>query len=208
MGIGRFVRIIDDHRAAFQHRILSPVTAVLARIGVRPFHLNLLALVFGLLCAMLVAQGGLRTAAVMLALSTLADGLDGDLARLLQLDSDFGAFVDSVFDRYADLAILLAVSWHFRYESPKYLFLTYATIAGTVVTSYSRARGESLGKFVGSKGILTRAERMVLLLVGFAYPPTLRAAIWMLAVLSNVTAMQRIWLYSGLLNREPRGKSN
>jgi archaetidylinositol phosphate synthase len=207
MNIGRFVRNIEDYRAVFQHRILSPATAVIARMGARPLHLNVLALAFGLLCAIFVAQGGLRTAAVMLALSTLADGLDGDLARALRLDSDFGAFVDSVFDRYVDLAILLAISWHFRHETPKYMLLTDATIVGTVVTSYSRARGESLVKSVGSKGILTRAERMVLLLVGFAYPPTLRAVIWMLAVLSNVTAVQRIWLYCSLVNREPRGKS-
>jgi phosphatidylglycerophosphate synthase len=208
MGIRRFIGNIDGHRAAFQHRILSPVTAVLVRIGVRPLHLNVLALAFGLLCAIFVAQGGLRTAAAMLALSTLADGLDGDLARSLQLDSDFGAFVDSVSDRYVDLAVLLAVAWCFRYQAPRYVLLTYATIAGTVVTSYSRARGESLGQSVGSKGILTRAERMVLLLVGFAYPPTLRAVIWVLAVLSNVTAIQRIWIYCNLVNRETRGKPN
>jgi phosphatidylglycerophosphate synthase len=208
MGIGRSVRNIADHRAALQHRILSPVTAVLVRIGVRPLPLNVLALAFGLLCAIFVAQEELRTAAVMLALSTLADGLDGDLARSLQLDSDFGAFVDSVSDRYVDLAILLAVSWYFRYQESKYLLLTYATIAGTVVTSYSRARGESLGQSLGSKGILTRVGRMVLLLVGFVYPPTLRVVIWVLAVLSNVTAIQRIWLYCNLVSRETRGKSN
>src|SRR5258708_28237100 len=160
----------DDNRAAFQHRVLSPVTGVLVRIGVRPIHLNVLAFAFGLLSAIFVAQGRLGTAAVLLALSTLADGLDGDLARSLRADSDFGAFVDSVFDRYVDLAILLAVSWYFRCESPKYLFFAYATIVGTVVTSYSRARGEGLGMNAVPKGLLSRAERMLFLLLAFAFP--------------------------------------
>ena len=206
MAIGSFVRDISDHRAACQHRILSPMTAVVARMGLRPLHLNVLALALGLLCAVFVAQGGFLIAAVMLALSTLADGLDGELARSLQMDSDLGAFVDSVFDRYVDLAILLAVSWYFRHGAPTYVFLTYATIAGTVVTSYSRARGESLGKCVGAKGVLTRAERMVLLFIGFAYPRALRVVVWALAVFSNVTAIQRIWLYCALVSKETRRK--
>jgi phosphatidylglycerophosphate synthase len=141
------------------------VTGVLARIGVRPIHLNVLAFAFGLLCAIFVAQGRLDTGAVLLALSTLADGLDGALACSLRMDSNFGAFVDSVFDRYIDLAILLAVLWYFRYESPKYLFLAYATIIGTVVTSYSRARGEGLGMNAVPKGLLSRAERMLFVII-------------------------------------------
>jgi CDP-diacylglycerol--glycerol-3-phosphate 3-phosphatidyltransferase len=119
------------------------------------------------------------------------DALDGTMARLRGEPSDFGAFVDSVTDRYSELVIFLGLLLYYNQQGNWVNILgVYLAAAGSVLVSYIRARAQSLG-YEAKVGILTRAERYAVL------APTLIfnipwVGVWIIAVLANITAMQRI----------------
>lgn len=189
-----------------RYRATAPIGLVLVSLGVRPTHLNLLGLAFGLLAAYAVGTAHPGVAAATLALSGFCDGLDGVVARRLRVESDFGTFFDSVLDRYVDTAVLLGMAWYFSRQAMElYVLLCFAAVVGTVVTSYARARAESLGLSSRYIGLMNRPERIVLLVVGFAFPPALTAVVWILAILSNATAVHRIVFYSAEARLRPPG---
>ena len=175
----------------------------MVKMGIRPTALNFVGLFAGLLSAMWISRGELFLAAVALFVAGLADSLDGVVARTLKAESDFGTFFDSVLDRYVDTAVLLGLAWYFMSrEMPLYVFLTFSTVVGTVVTSYSRARAQSLGLSPRNVGPIIGPERMTLLLiVGLFIPSTLLAISWVLAVLSNFTAIRRIIFFGADIQR-------
>jgi CDP-diacylglycerol--glycerol-3-phosphate 3-phosphatidyltransferase len=119
------------------------------------------------------------------------DALDGTMARLRGEPSDFGAFVDSVIDRYSELLIFGGLLTHYLRTSQDILAgLTFAAAAGSVLVSYTRARAEGLG-FHAKVGILTRVERFVILVPSLVFGiPWLGVGI--IAVFANITALQRI----------------
>lgn len=181
----------------FRDRISAPLVSFLLAIGLRPTPINFIGLFAGLLAAFVVSWGNFSLAAIILLFSGLADMLDGAVARALKVESKFGVFFDSVCDRYVDTAFLLGLSWYFMNQSaPIYVFLTFATVVGTVVTSYSRARAESLSLSSRYIGFMNRPERIILLLIGVVFPQTLPAVFWILAILTNITAIHRIVFYS------------
>ncbi len=120
------------------------------------------------------------------------DALDGTMARLRGEASDWGAFVDSVSDRYSELIILGALLYHFALQNqPLNEVATFAAAAGSVLVSYVKARAEAQS-FSAKEGLLTRAERYLVL------GPTLLfnipvVGVWIIAVLANFTALQRIY---------------
>ena len=121
------------------------------------------------------------------------DMLDGALARVTSRQSTFGAFLDSLLDRYSEATILLALIFVFtvRGATPQVL-LVYAVAVGSILISYARARAEGLG--VECKvGIAPRPERVLILGLGLLFNGfTALAALVVLAILTHVTAMQRL----------------
>ena len=120
------------------------------------------------------------------------DALDGTMARLRGEANEFGAFVDSVTDRYSELFILGGLLYYFTTHNDQVsTVVVYAAAAGSVLVSYIKARADSL-KFDANVGILTRMERYLviapLLLLNL---PIL--AVWIVAILANITALQRFW---------------
>ena len=178
-------------------RVSAPLANILIRLGVSPTHLNVVGLITGILAAFFVARGWLRAAAVFVLFSGLADAMDGVVARARGLDSPFGEFVDSVCDRYVDSSLLLGIAWYFMVtEDEMYVFLAFCSVVGVVVTSYSRARAQSLNLEPGYTGFLGRPERLTLLLISLTYPPSLHVLMWTFAILSNITAVHRIIAYA------------
>jgi CDP-diacylglycerol--glycerol-3-phosphate 3-phosphatidyltransferase len=119
------------------------------------------------------------------------DALDGTMARLRGESSNFGAFVDSVTDRYSELVLFLALIIFYAQQA-EWLncIIVYLAAAGSILVSYVRSKAESLG-YEAKVGILTRLERYVVLV------PTLvlnipMVGLWIIAVMANVTAIQRI----------------
>jgi CDP-diacylglycerol--glycerol-3-phosphate 3-phosphatidyltransferase len=120
------------------------------------------------------------------------DMLDGAVARVTQTVTRFGAFLDSVVDRYSDMLMLFGLLiWFAKVDRLFYVGLTGMAIIGAVMTSYTRARAESLIPLC-KVGFLERAERVVMLIIG-ALTDRMAVVLWILAILTNWTAVQRTW---------------
>src|SRR6266852_10005679 len=180
-----------SHYKASLTRLGDPVARALLRAHVRPNHLTMLGLGVSIVAACALAQGRLRVGAVLLALAGLFDFFDGSLARLANSVSAFGAFLDSVVDRYSDLVVLLGiVLFYHRGADVQGVFLTMVTVIGTVMVSYTKARAQSIGLSC-EIGLMERPERLIVLIAGATFN-LLTPAMIVLAVLTNLTALQRI----------------
>ncbi|MET1124433.1 MAG: archaetidylinositol phosphate synthase [Archaeoglobaceae archaeon] len=165
------------------NEFMKPLALKLVRSGIKPNHLSFVGLSTGLLAAYAVLVENFAVAAVLLLLSGFFDALDGAVARFGGMVTEFGGFLDSVLDRYVDIAVFLALA-----AKVDWLLSTVA-MAGALMVSYTRARAE---KFLPrcDVGIAERGERMILIAIGL--PTNAYAAIAVVAVLSHVTALQRI----------------
>jgi CDP-diacylglycerol--glycerol-3-phosphate 3-phosphatidyltransferase len=180
-----------SHYKASLTRFGDPVARALLRAHVRPNHLTMLGLGVSIVAAGALAQGRLRVGAVLLALAGLFDFFDGSLARLANSVSAFGAFLDSVVDRYSDLVVLLGVVLYYhRAADTTGVFLTMVALVGTIMTSYTKARAQSIG-VACEIGLIERPERLIVLIAGATFN-LLTPAMIALAVLTNLTALQRI----------------
>ena len=180
-----------SHYKASLTRLGDPVARALLRAHVRPNHLTMLGLGVSIVAACALAQGRLRVGAVLLALAGLFDFFDGSLARLANSVCAFGAFLDSVVDRYSDLVVLLGVVLYYhRAADTTGVFLTMVALVGTIMTSYTKARAQSIG-VACEIGLMERPERLIVLIAGATFN-LLTPAMIALAVLTNLTALQRI----------------
>jgi CDP-diacylglycerol--glycerol-3-phosphate 3-phosphatidyltransferase len=183
--------------------IINPIAKLISWTGISPDGVTLVGFLLMVVVGLVISQGHLQLAGALLILAGIFDAIDGALARLLDRATRFGAFLDSTMDRFSEAAIFLGVLIHFqRQDASTEVMLTYATIVGSLMVSYTRARAE--GVHVQIKGgFLTRLERMLIVIVGLiANQMTL--ALWILAPLTNLTALQRIWLTWRATRQEAR----
>jgi CDP-diacylglycerol--glycerol-3-phosphate 3-phosphatidyltransferase len=176
--------------------VLAPLVTVLERAGVSPMAVTIAGLALSFVGAGFVAAGRLRVGALALVVSGLCDTIDGSLARSAGQASRFGAFIDSTLDRVAELAFFSALVYHYASAGGRWsgamIMLTLAALAGSLLTSYARARAEGLG-LECTVGVLERPERIALLVVGLAFGhAVLSPVIALLAVLSLYTFIQRV----------------
>jgi len=172
--------------------ILDPIGGFLNRLGVTPNMMTMLGLFGNMAGAWFLAQGNMVLGGVFVLVCTPFDALDGTMARLRGEASEFGAFVDSVTDRYSELFILGGLLYHFlQINDHLSAMAVYLAAAGSVLVSYVKARADSL-QFDANTGVLTRMERyLVIAPLLVLNQPTI--AVWIVAVLANITALQRIW---------------
>ena len=188
------------HYKAPLHRAFDPVARLLLRMGARPNHMTVLGLGVSVAAAYIFSMGRLRWGAALLAVAGLFDFFDGAVARLAGSDSDYGAFLDSVVDRYSDVAVLLGILVYYQQRNDTAgAVLTMATLAGTVMTSYTKARAQSIGVRCDI-GVIERPERLIALIAGATFH-LLTPIMALLAVLTNVTALQRI-IYTRRIARD------
>ncbi len=169
----------------------GPVGRKLQRYGVTADMLTATGLVSAAATAVAVGSGHLHLAIVLLILTGLHDLLDGPVAKASGTSSMRGAFFDSVTDRVADALILGGVAWYLVSTHPGHLvLLPFAVLAASTLVSYQRAKAESLG--ISAKGgLMERAERMILLGIGFLSPVLLVPVLWIMLGLTLVTAVGR-----------------
>ncbi len=170
--------------------LLSSIARLISRTGVSPNILTLVGFLATLGVGYLLALGHERMAGLLMIPVGLFDALDGALARVTDKATPFGAFFDSTLDRFAEIALYLGLLYLYR-GSTLETVLIYLTITGSLMVSYTRARAEGLG-LECKVGLFTRFERLALLVVGLILEQTLIALI-ILAIFSNLTALQRIW---------------
>ncbi len=174
----------------------GPVGRKLHRMGVTADVLTATGLISAAATAVAVGSGHLHLAIVLLILTGLHDLLDGPVAKASGTSSVRGAFFDSVTDRVSDALILGGVAWYLVTVHPGHLvLLPFAILAATSLVSYQRAKAESLG--ISAKGgLMERAERMILLGIGFLSASFLVPVLWVMLALTLATAagrFARVW---------------
>ncbi len=158
---------------------------------VSPNVISILGLVFGLASLFLVVFGRLLLGGLALVVSGFFDVLDGAVARTFGRVTPYGGFLDSVLDRYTDLGVTFGILFYFvRAHDETYIALTFIAAAGTAIIPYIRARAEAAG-IECKNGLLERPERTILLIIGLCFN-VLRPVVIILAVLTHLTAVQRI----------------
>lgn len=167
------------------------LAGLLAATGIPPNVITWSALIINLWAGILFASGRFAAAGGLMLLAGLCDLLDGRVARIQGRVSLFGAFLDSIFDRYADLMLLLGLLvYYVHVDRFSYAILTGAAMAGAVMVSYARARAASLVPDV-SIGFWDRPERLALMILA-ALLNRMPVALWILAIGPNITVIHRI----------------
>jgi CDP-diacylglycerol--glycerol-3-phosphate 3-phosphatidyltransferase len=184
------ITFTDRLRAWFKW-LLDPLAKFFNHLGIHPNVMTLLGLLGTVLGATLVARGQMTWGGLVILFTVPIDALDGTMARQRGEATDWGAFVDSVSDRYSELAIFFGLLiYYLNLHNQSACVLVFLAASGTVLVSYSKARADSL-KLDANVGLLTRAERYLVLAPALVLQIPI-IAIWIIAILANFTALQRI----------------
>ena len=192
--------MLDRFKGFWQGVVLMPFVRLFIRLGVSPDAVTLVG-TLGVAAGALVffPQGMLLTGVLVITAFVFSDLVDGAMARQLGRSSKFGAFWDSTLDRIGDGAVFGGLVLYFAGDGDSRLYLSlslYCLVMGSV-TSYARARAESLG-MDAKGGLAERADRLVLILVAtglgaiFDVPVLMYAALWILAFANTYTVVFRI----------------
>jgi CDP-diacylglycerol--glycerol-3-phosphate 3-phosphatidyltransferase len=174
--------------------LLDPFIDIIVHFHVHPNHFTILGLFITILGAVFYAKHDIRLGGLFILLGGICDIIDGKIARKTGLSSKFGALFDSTLDRYAEVFMFLGTGIYFvQKDHPITSIMVFLALGGSMMVSYVRARAEGLG-FDCKIGIMQRPERVVY--IGFAsmiHPYLLEVVIWMIAILANFTAIQRVY---------------
>jgi CDP-diacylglycerol--glycerol-3-phosphate 3-phosphatidyltransferase len=174
--------------------ILEPIAAGLAKIGMTPAVVTIIGLAVTIAGAVLIATGNLFWGGLTAGIGVVLDALDGPLARRLGKASDRGAFLDTMSDRFGEIAVWVGLSVYLR-DEPRLLVLCIVALAFSLLIPYVRATAESAG-LDGRGGWMGRAERMLLILVGLMAVGLglniMEPLLWIFVILTGLTVAQRI----------------
>jgi CDP-diacylglycerol--glycerol-3-phosphate 3-phosphatidyltransferase len=187
-------------KQAFKNKargILNPIVAALAVLGVPPIFISFLGLLLSFYGAVVLARGSLFWAGVILLAAGLCDVIDGSLARARHLAGRYGAFIDSTFDRITEFAYFGGIIIYLLGKRGGYsvfeIMVAFIALAGSILTSYTRARAEGLG-FQCTVGMFERPERIALLVLGLLLGRyVLVGVLLILSVATVITTFQRIF---------------
>jgi len=180
-------------RARFEGPIaalVGPLGRGIARLRIGPNTVTTVGLLLTVSSAVVIASGRPILGALVLFIGGSMDALDGTVARVSGRATPFGGFYDSVSDRISDGVVLAGVAWWVA-DRPRLLLLTLASLVLAEVTSYVRARAESID-LECEVGLIERAERGILMLFGLLFAPLLEPVLWLLALGGAVTVAQRV----------------
>jgi CDP-diacylglycerol--glycerol-3-phosphate 3-phosphatidyltransferase len=186
------------------------VARTLARTRITATSLTLLSPVLMLGSVWLLASGSFFSAGLLVAFASSFDLLDGALARAKNEVSELGSFLDSTLDRYSEILIFLGLLLYYHRVAPGGIevILVFAALTGSLLVSYIRARAEALG-FNCTVGLLERPERVVLMVAGLL-SGWMVPALWALAILTHLTALQRfahVWAQRRVIKPELKAES-
>lgn len=192
--------------------LIEPLTAASIRVKLTPDHYNYIGLALGIAAGVLIGAGRLVVGGWAIALCGVADILDGRIARQTGVASGFGDFIDSTFDRFVEVAVFLGFAVYLRAYALGPL-LAGAAMGGSLLVSYTRARGEVLGVLC-TGGLMQRGERLVLTCLVCLLDPGITAlahwkpgtlVLWVLGAIvagTLVTAVHRTFWIAGRLQRD------
>ena len=192
--------MLDRFKAFWQGVVLAPIVNLLLRLGVSPDAVTLVGTVgVGVGALAFYPRGELLVGTIVIALFVFSDLIDGAMARKSGRTSTFGSFWDSTLDRLGDAAIFGGLALYFAGPGDSYLYLCLSLVCLVLgnLTSYARAKAESLG-LDAKGGIAERADRLVatLVMTGFSglldLPILLEILLWVLAAASAYTVAFRV----------------
>jgi len=172
-------------------KVIRLIVRGLALSRINPNVLTFFGLVVNMAAAYLLALGRFRTAGLVIIFAGLFDMVDGRVARATNQVTRFGAFFDSVLDRYSDLALLVGLLVYYgTINRPAYVVLTAIVMTASVMISYTRTRAENIIPTC-KVGFLERPERVVLLIIGALFD-RMAPVLWVIAILGNLTVIHRM----------------
>jgi CDP-diacylglycerol---glycerol-3-phosphate 3-phosphatidyltransferase len=187
------VRDPKNFYSAFR-RGFQPVVGSMAKAGLTPNMVTAAGIGLNLAATPLIALGHFWWAAAIFVAASICDLLDGSLARFSGTESAFGAFLDSTMDRVSEGVTLIALGVYYaRMDRLPELVAVFVFLMASYLVSYERARAEALGLDC-KVGLMSRPERIVVLTAGFIFAQwyVLSVAVYLLAVLTTFTVLQRI----------------
>jgi CDP-diacylglycerol--glycerol-3-phosphate 3-phosphatidyltransferase len=173
------------------NRIIRLIVRALALSKINPNVLTFLGLLINMVAATFLAFGRFRTAGCVIIFAGVFDMVDGRVARETNRVTRFGAFFDSVLDRYSDIALLVGLLVYYgTVNRASYVVLTAIVMAASVMISYTRTRAENIVPTC-KVGFLERPERIVLFIIGALFD-RMAPVLWVIAVLGNLTVAHRM----------------
>jgi len=183
---------------------LRLLIAISVKLRLHPNVLTLIGVLINILAAWALAQGRFTLAGTIMTVANIFDFIDGKVAEELQLGSEFGGFWDSVMDRFSDISLFIGLVYLYaQLGRTDYVVITALTMMFAVLTSYTRARAESLISKC-KVGFMERPERIVLFMIG-AFTNRMAAVLWVICILSALTVADRIYYTWHELNHERTG---
>jgi CDP-diacylglycerol--glycerol-3-phosphate 3-phosphatidyltransferase len=171
-------------------------------LRIHPNTLTFIGYLINVAAAFALGYGHFRAAFVIILIANIFDMIDGKVAHELQLQSQFGAFWDSTLDRFSDLALLTGLIFLYsKLGRSDYVMVAALTLIFSIMTSYARARAESLVQKC-KVGFMERPERIVLFMIG-AFTNRMGAVLWVILALSILAVANRIYYTYLVLNRRP-----
>jgi phosphatidylglycerophosphate synthase len=185
--------------AKLGHFLDSPLSPIAKRIPLSPNSLTIIGFLITVIAALVIPHN-IKLGGILILIGGMFDMLDGIVARTRGKTTRFGAFLDSVLDRYSDAFLFLAIAWYLAEKGNHTgAFISLGTLVGAFLISYARARAEGIGESCHT-GIMERPERIILLifatLTGWIMP-----VLWIMLVLTHITVIQRIFHVWRLMNR-------
>lgn len=181
--------VLNAYARTATDRVVLPIARGLVSAGATANWLTFTGMVLTLVGVAVVLGVGPRVGAAVLALATALDAFDGTVARLRGSSSPFGAFYDSVCDRVSDAALFGGLAWLVR-DDPLLFVVAIVALAGAQITSYIRAKAESLG-WDATVGVIERPERVIIVVLAVFFD-LVPLALWVLALGALVTIGQRV----------------
>jgi CDP-diacylglycerol--glycerol-3-phosphate 3-phosphatidyltransferase len=171
---------------------LYRTSRLIQKMGLKPNALTFIGLGLNGLASWALAEGEWLQGASLIVLAGFFDILDGAMARNCNEASSFGSFLDSVIDRYSDLSLLVGLLiFYSRQGTILYQVLMGLSLMGTALVPYTRARAEIIIPQC-NVGIMERPERILLIFLGAAIPAIMHIMVWILAIFTNLTVIQRV----------------
>jgi CDP-diacylglycerol--glycerol-3-phosphate 3-phosphatidyltransferase len=184
---------------------MFPLRAIInacVALRIHPNTLTLVGVIINVGAAWALAHDRFVLAGFVMIVANIFDFIDGKVAHRLQLQSRFGAFWDSTLDRFSDLALLVGlIHLYSSLVRSDYVLIAALTLTFSIMTSYTRARAESLVEKC-KVGFMERPERIVLFMIG-AFTDRMAAVLWVILVLSILAVANRIYYTFLALNNLP-----
>src|SRR5204862_4648325 len=180
---------------------LRATSAACVALRIHPNTLTLVGVIVNVVASWALGYGHFLLAGVIMIVANIFDFIDGKVAYQLQLQSRFGAFWDSTLDRFSDLALLTGLIFLYsKLGRSDYVMVAALTLIFSIMTSYARARAESLVEKC-KVGFMERPERSVLFMIG-AFTNRMAAVLWVILVLSILAVANRIHYTYLALNKK------